>query len=872
VKLFDPETIVSFISPAAGTTWSVDSTCTLQWNPDIDLFGANVALYLYLGSSRLIPIAATTANSGSYAWKIPSGLGSGSNYRIQLVCYGDVSLYGFSQAFILNGMPADAYEVDNSWSQAHVYSLGTTELHNITYNDTDWVKFTAESGARYIVRVNGTAAFRTTLAFYYENNWSGFDPYVSNTSGTITALWQCNKNTTAYVRTNSPGATVSSTGNYSLTITKFDSLNALSITSPKPAASFAAGDTIPIEWTPDTSLLGQNVSISVCKGNITILTKMFQTNNGKAGIPLPKNSTISGNDYRIKITNHLNDQIYGYSQTFSVSGVDAVPDGFESDNTAGAARTISPGIVQQHNLIFNDTDWVVMEVEAGAQYVLMGNQSDGEDINVRLHYGTPSASPELFRFSSDRLCKLITSKISGPCYIEIFSSPSNTYMTYSFKIVRYDETNAMKITNPTTGLVVTSGQATTITWTCNDTIFGSVVTIYLYNGNSVSATYYSNNTGSFSWKADGVLSGSNYRIKIVGNTDTAFNAFSPVFTVVGVNVDAYEPDDAPEHASVLELETIQKRNLILNDTDWIKIPAQSGYKYLFEFTANNSVEIGFRLYDSTNAFRHNSYIFSDYCFNNDTKDYLWTCAVSGAYYLNISPWSSSLNTGDYTVKVTRFDTSKSAEISSPVATATWRAGTVNMITWTPDVDLFSSSVNITLCKGNVFSSVAYNTPNTGSYSWLIPVYVENGTDYRIRIERYDASYVYGDFSPYFSITEGLDADTYEPDNIKSKASQLTFGIAQHHTIVSNDTDCVKFQADSGKTYTILDSTSSSRLQLILMDLSTDSWIKSFEATAGETSTEWLCTKTGTYYIRINVYSSWAGNGTPGVYSIKIVAE
>jgi hypothetical protein len=50
-------------------------------------------------------------------------------------------------------------------------------------------------------------------------------------------------------------------------------------------------------------------------------------------------------------------------------------------------------------------------------------------------------------------------------------------------------------------------------------------------------------------------------------------------------------------------------------------------------------------------------------------------------------------------------------------------------------------------------------------------------------------------------------------------------------------------------------------------------IEKFELTSGKNENEWLCTKTGTYYIKIVIYESLTThNGRPGVYSLIVLTQ
>jgi hypothetical protein len=869
IGVFNPDTIVGFVSPAQGAAWEVDSTDTIRWNPTIDLFGATVALELFSGQSRTYSISASLQNSGSFAWKIPSGIGSGIAYRIKLSSLSNTGFYGMSPVFSIKGKPGDSYEPDNSWNLAHAYTLGTMENHNITYNDTDWIKFSADSGSSYFLRLNGAESFRTTIAFYYENNWNGYDPFVSNASGEIKTLWRCNKTGIAYARINASLATLSSFGAYSVILIKLDSLKSVAFTSPVAGARFNAGDSILVQWTPDTNFLGQQVDVTLYKGNKAIFSNSWVNNTGKTQLTLPKNSTISGNDYRIKIARKQNDEYFGYSPSFSISGIDVVPDGYEVDNTAGAARVIAPGSVQQHNLIFDDTDWVQISIPAGSQYVLLGDRTSGSDISVMVRYGSSTASVESYQFSnnSNNFRAITPSTAGSPCFMGFMAGPSNIYTVYTCMVALYDSSNAIRITSPIAGQVVTSGKATTISWVAPENIFGQYVTLNLYDGATSITTLTSNNTGSLSWNASGVVSGSNYHFTITGSNPNMPTASGPVFTVVGAGVDSYEPDNTPEQGSVLQLGTVQKRNLVLNDVDWIKINAEAGYKYLFEYVMDQSLEITASLKDGSMLSQQYSSLHYDNCVR-DTTISLWTCATSGTCYLQIVPMSSSSNVGNYSVKVTRFDTTVNAKILSPIAGSILTAGIPNTVTWTPDTSLFGKRIYINLYKGTMSVTSAYDVQNTGAYSWNIPTFVENGNDYRICISRYNAYNVSGNLSPNFTITGGLTADAYEPDNKQGQAALLPLEIVQRHTIPRGDTDWVKIQVDSGVTYIFTDSTTSTGLVMVLTAAS-GSFIKWLQIEAGQTATEWACEQTGTYYRQISIEDSMFGIRSPGIYSMKL---
>lgn len=867
VTRFNPETIASFNAPGSGTSWSVDSTYTITWTPDKDLFGTSVALNLYMNSNRLISIVSSVANDGSYEWKIPSGLSSGTDYSIQIVSIANAAFYGFSPHFSINGMAGDEYEQDNSFSQAHTYPLSTTEVHNITFGDTDWVKFSVDSGAEYLIRLNGTNSFRTTIAFYYEDNWKVFDPFVSGTKGEINEIWHSQKSTTAYARIISSGSAISQTGTYSFTISKFDPLKTVKFISPSTDTTISEGTSFKIEWVPDSTFLGTSVLIYLFKSNFQ-LSRSLESNSGISTISIPKGRYITGNDYRIKIANMMEEQFYGYSPFLTITGIDAVPDGYENDNTSDVASIISLDAVQEHNLINDDIDFIQFQMRAGEQYVIMGDQASNS-ISMNIYKGSLSSLYGSTSFSG-QCRKLITSTSDEPCYIRI-SPASNLYSTYSLKVTRFDSTKAMKITSPTEGMMITSGEISTITWSCDTSIYGKNVTLYVYKGNDIYTMQSSANKGSYSWSAPGAVSGDDYRIKIVSNIDTALCAFSPVFRIAGVDVDDFEPDDTPDEASTITLGAYQLHNFTIRDTDWVKLIAQNGQSYIIEYTNDQSASLELLFYDSASIQKSYSYIFREYVYSSKATDTrLWTCKASGSYYLKCYS-TNSTTLADYKVKVIQIDTSQTIEVSAPVSGTSVKAGSSISVAWTPKADNFGPMISLRLYKGNEWVLSRYSVPNTGSFNWPLPLYVENGTDYRILVAP-DGAEKFGTYSQIFTVTGGLEADSYEPDNLKDEAKPIVFGESQKRTLLINDSDWVQFQADSGTTYIITDSMTS-RHEVSIYFSNNSSIIKNFIFEKEQPTKEWLCTKTGTYYLKIMVYHSITGNsGSPGRYSVMITTQ
>jgi hypothetical protein len=867
VSKFDPERIITFVTPAAGTSWSVDSTCILRWNSEGNSFGGTISISLYRESESLLQIARSVVNSDNFTWKIPIQLSSGTDYRIKLVNTSNPLFYAISPRFTINGLPQDQYEPDNSWSQAHQYTFGITELHNITWNDTDYIKFPVDSGAMYQIRLKGTNSFRTDMTIHYENSWNETAASASSFPDEIKELWYSYKSTTAYLKMFSGRSSVYPTGAYSILISKFDSLKSITFISPTAQTIVNEGSSFDVEWIPDSGFLGGAVFVQLFKADVGVLNSSLQSNSGKVTMSIPKNLFITGNDYRIRITDVIKSSYYGYSPFFTITGINTVADAYENDNSSDAAKSIAFGESQQHNLFNNDKDWIVFPITAGERYVFKGDAQ--MNINLKVHQGSPSSSNEEFSLSG-KFCKQITSKTTGSCYIDVTSlvSPLN-YQTYTLSVVHLDSSGVLKITSPTEGSVLTSGQDNILAWTCDTAVYGSNFTATIYKDNTVCTKMPYINAGNHTWNAGGAVSSSTYRIKIECNLDSSLYAYSPIFTIKGSDVDMYEVDNTPDKASEIALGAIQQHNFTLGDTDWVKIHASSGFDYIFQCIKDRGTRINFNLFDSANIVHQYSYILSESGYSShDTTVFSWFCKTSGTYYLKCSTMeiAASIN---YALKINQSDTTQTIEFSEPVQGAVWTAGSPHTVRWTSKEEYFGAQVKINLLKGSqTITSVSF-IPNTGLYSFPIPSSCENGSDYRISISIQEANVKKIFYSPLFTITGGIVPDQYEPDNSRDKASVISLDEMRHHTLHSNDTDYIQFQAVEGTTYIITDSTTCSELRSNLFYEIQEAPLFIYTFPIGQSTHEWTCTKSGTYYKRVTFTDTTDNRKTPGRYSIRI---
>ncbi|NER04852.1 MAG: hypothetical protein F6K17_20745, partial [Okeania sp. SIO3C4] len=98
----EPDQQVNITSPTSSSSLEGGQRYNIRWN---DNFSDNVKLELYKGNSFQRTISSSTASDGSYRWKVPASLSSGSNYKIKIRNVNDSSVSDFSSKFTIEPAP-----------------------------------------------------------------------------------------------------------------------------------------------------------------------------------------------------------------------------------------------------------------------------------------------------------------------------------------------------------------------------------------------------------------------------------------------------------------------------------------------------------------------------------------------------------------------------------------------------------------------------------------------------------------------------------------------------------------------------------------------------------------------------------------------
>ncbi|OGJ89072.1 MAG: hypothetical protein A2268_08730 [Candidatus Raymondbacteria bacterium RifOxyA12_full_50_37] len=833
--------VAAFSNPRYYTSVRNDSSLTLTWvAQDTSTY---VTLSLYRNDSLVTTIINGTLNDGLYLWYLPS-VSSSSLYQIKITNYYDTTKYDFSPNFRIYSRYFGIISVTSP-----------TVATNVTIGSSLSIQWTATDSVGSYVRLflykGQDSLYRISSSTYYSSNTGSYSWTVTTPQGSgndyhivVQSYYDPGISGT------SPAFTISS--QYS---------GAFAITSPDSSDTLTAGVYDSIQW---TSLGSPGVYINIylfTSADSQVYTIASGTSNDNIQTwTIP--SYFASGKYRIKIESYYDAGLFAFSDTLYLSGLD--PDVYENDNSRTSASSLSTdGMVQSHTLTYADTDWVSFYPTKGRTYYI---RNEGTfQTWVSLYRGTSaSASYSFYGGTYDATPYLIWTCDSTIIYtIRILPYSSGYYGSYTLSIVDADSLDLASFAAPDTMTVWATSSTYDLQWTTDSVMFSDYVYLYLYKDTSYVTTIYSsylNNNGTYSWSIPaGLATGSNYRIRIVDQSNASIYGFSNYFAISGQAPDAYEPDNSRGTATPIIIGApAQAHSHSLNDTDWVTFNGQSGKTYLISNDGDHYTRLYVYLGASTS---YDTYLYGG---SYSSSPYIFfACDSTATYYINVAVYSSSYY-GNYTISVVDADSLHLATFSSPTVSTVWSSGSSYSIQWTSDSALLSTYVNLSLYNDTfLVAAIASGTANDGVQSFSVPTGLATGAQYRIKIVDYNNTALYS-FSEPFSIS-GLTPDGYEPDDAKTAASAITVdGVVQSRVFTYRDTDWVAFPAIADSLYIIRGSNASYTTYMYLYNAASTSYLTYTSGTAPQIV--WTCPATGTYYLRLNTSSTgtYTGNYTLSV--------
>ncbi len=456
------------------------------------------------------------------------------------------------------GCSQDSYEPDSVYTSANPIIVGADpQPHNHCQDSSDWLKFTAEAGKDYSIRITRTGGYSSACVQLYDTDGSTLLAGDCNNSPTAID-WHAAAAGTYYLDVTGyvgPGTdytiqlqpqlpdltqTLSSSWTTAVAGGFLDVYDAVSNIGYAPAGPFEVGiysSTSGTATTADTLLASRSVS------GLPVQTSPWDSNQAGYSVHFPV-SMPTGTYYLSAIADSANavTELNESNNTSTpiVVTVVAPPcavDSYEDDDDPASAKPISAGETQSRNFCDDSLDWVSFTPTASGAYVV--SSSAYENIEI---------------YQADGITR-IPSQDTGSSSTVSWVATANT--TYYLK--NYNGTGAYQLTayscaqdafeeddSPAAAHLISGGETQTrnfcedrYDWAKFDAVGGTTYTISATNGVNLWLALY--DTDGRTWLANGQLgSGQQKGVSLITWTAPASGTYyiqvNPVWGI-GQNTD-----------------------------------------------------------------------------------------------------------------------------------------------------------------------------------------------------------------------------------------------------------------------------------------------------------------------------------------------
>jgi hypothetical protein len=723
--------------PRSGDTLNIGATSRVIWsvtgNPGIY---ANLSLYKDSTLVSTIYSSATAAND-SALWSVPGGLLTSSKYRVKIASASDPGISAYSAYFTIKGGDPDEYESDDSLKAAKQIPVdGTVQQRTVYPQDVDWLRFGTQKGKRYLVNI------RSGLSLYaYATDSVGTTVNSSQYGSNIQIFLNPAYSGKYHVRISPYSSSSSSSGKYTVSVMEYDSTQSafpIQFSSPDAKTVWAAGSSYKIAWTPDSIAYGTSVNLSLYNDTVSVQSiGTYLSNSGEYTVSIPAGLATSPR-YRIRIAGYNNSQVYAYSDTFTISGI--APDSYEPDNSKEAAKAIQiDGTSQSRNLTSGDQDWMKISATKGGRY-LASIKTAGSIYAYA--YVLDSLGVQVASQSGSQISLVFNSTYAGPYYLRIQQSGSTATGDYTVRVFGYDSSSSgfpVKFTAPDTSTVWAAGNAYSVTWAPDSLLYGTYVSLALYQDNTLiqSLASSASNSGTYGVSIPGGLaSGKNYRIRMTSGLNSVVFGHSAYFTLSGVAPDSLEPNDSAAAAKPAPLNADPIRlSLSYRDKDWMRFEAKSQMLYVIRAISPSALPTTMRLYSGlgTSQLLSNSKLYSVVA--DTVNSIAWVCPADGVHSVSVEPYSiNSTYTGAYSFEIRELAPADyKLAVPSPVAGAAFHGGEALSIQWNEPAGVHANVDIFLYSADGVVQTIAANVSAAPPYSFTIPASLAARSDYYVKV-------------------------------------------------------------------------------------------------------------------------------------------
>ncbi|MEB3339278.1 Ser-Thr-rich GPI-anchored membrane family protein [Okeania sp.] len=291
IKALTTETVKSedFItvnSPNGGDTLEPGKSYNITWNDNIS---EDVLIYLYENNEDDSIITYSTPSDGSYDWKVPTNLASGSTYKIAIQSSVNGEIYDYSDDFFT--IKASDFITVNSPNGGNTLKSG--ESYNITWSDN------ISEDIRIYLYENNEYDRMITDSTASDGSYNWKVPTNLDSGSTYQIAIQSVVNGEIY--------------DYSDNAFTIQANDFITVNSPNGGNTLEPGKSYNITWSDNIS---EDVLIYLYENNEYDSIITYSTSsNGSYNWKVPTN-LASGSTYKIAIQSAVNGDIYDFSDNF----------------------------------------------------------------------------------------------------------------------------------------------------------------------------------------------------------------------------------------------------------------------------------------------------------------------------------------------------------------------------------------------------------------------------------------------------------------------------------------------------------------------------------------------------------------------------
>jgi hypothetical protein len=414
-----------------------------------------------IGTRTVTSLGANQTSSGSWLeYALPMPLADGTYYLATIVNpTGTNELVTSNNTStvlpitILNPTTcsADMYELDSTYSATtNTIVVGAAaQAHNHCQDTSDWMKFTAEAGKDYSVRVVRTSGFDSPCAQIYGTDGATLLSGACNRA----VDWHASVSGTYYIEVT---GSVGNANEYTVqlqpqlpdlaeslminwpTVVAGGILNVSDIVS-NPGYAAAGPFAIGVYRSLDSAVTNTDTLVAVRSlASLSVQTSFWDTNQASHSVPFPK-SLPTGTYYLAAIADHagaVTELNEANNTSTPIAVIVTAPscswDAYEDDDNTTSAKTIAAEETQSRNFCDDTIDWVSFTPSASGAYVA---DSGAYDLALYQSDGTTLMTPHATDMSS-RLSWLATAGTTyylknytgyGAYQLTVFSCAQDAY-------------------------------------------------------------------------------------------------------------------------------------------------------------------------------------------------------------------------------------------------------------------------------------------------------------------------------------------------------------------------------------------------------------------------------------------------------------